>query len=100
MPLFVLEYKNKTLYAFSDNEKNELIKKYGKPLSLGRKKGIGENTKEETQEAVFGPQKRWWQLTIENDDDFVALINMLMGKEVSERKDYIMKKVDFTMIGE
>lgn len=100
MPLFVLEYKNKTLYAFSDNEKNELIKKHGKPLSLGRKKGIGENTKEETQEAVFGSQKRWWQLTIENDDDFIALINMLMGKEVSERKDYIMKRVDFTMIGE
>ena len=45
MPLFVLKYKDKTLYAFSDTEKNELIKKYGKPKELGRKKGIGENSR-------------------------------------------------------
>ena len=100
MPLFVLKYKNKVLYAFSDSEKNQLIEKYGMPKEIGRKKGIGENSPEETREAVFGEQKRWWQLCPKNDEDFVALINMLMGKEVEERKDYIMKNVDFSMIGE
>lgn len=100
MPLFVLKYKNKVLYAFSDSEKNQLIEKYGMPKEIGRKKGIGENSPEETKEAVFGEQKRWWQLCPKNDEDFAALINMLMGKEVEERKDYIMKNVDFSMIGE
>lgn len=100
MPLFVLKYKNKILYAFSDNEKNQLIEKYGMPKEIGRKKGIGENSPEETKEAVFGEQKRWWQLCPKNDEDFAALINMLMGKEVEERKDYIMKNVDFSVIGE
>lgn len=100
MPLHVLEYKDKTLYAFSDTEKTELIKKFGKPKAIGRKKGIGENTPEETKIAVFGEQKRWWQLCPKNDEDFSELINMLMGKEVSERREYIMKNVDFSLIGE
>ena len=100
MPLHVLTYKDKVLYAFSDFEKNEIIKKYGKPKEIGRKKGIGENTPEETKEAVFGPQKRWWQLCPKNDEDFSNLIQMLMGKDVEERKDFIMKNVDFSLIGE
>lgn len=100
MPLFVLKYKNKVLYAFSDAEKNQLIKKYGKPNELGRKKGIGENSPKETQEAVFGEQKRWWRLNITNNEEFSELINMLMGEEVSERKKYIMENVDFSIIGE
>ena len=100
MPLFVLKYKDKILYAFSDNEKNQLIKKYGSPKELSRKKGIGENTPDETKSAVFGEQKRWWQLYPNNHEDFVELIDMLMGKEVLERKEYIMRNVDFSMIGE
>lgn len=100
MPLHVLTYKDKVLYAFSDFEKNEIIKKYGKPKEIGRKKGIGENTPEETKEAVFGPQKRWWQLCPKNNEDFSNLIQMLMGKDVEERKDFIMKNVDFSLIGE
>ena len=100
MPLFVLKYKNKTFYAFNDLEKNEIIKKYGKPKELGRKKGIGENTPEETGEAVFGEQKRWEQLIINNESDFNDAINMMMGKEVSERKEFIMKNIDFSLIGE
>lgn len=100
MPLFVLKYKDKTLYAFSDSEKNELIKKHGKPKELGRKKGIGENTPQETAEAVFGPQKRWEQLIINNRIEFDERIHMLMGKEVDERRQFIIDNVDFSLIGE
>ena len=100
MSLHVLIYKDEVLYAFSDFEKNEIIKKYVKLKEIGRKKGIGENTPEETKEAVFGPQKRWWQLCPKNNEDFSNLIQMLMGKDVEERKDFIMKNVDFSLIGE
>ena len=100
MPLFVLKYRDKTLYAFSDSEKNELVKKYGKPKELGRKKGIGENSPQETAEAVFGSQKRWYQLTIEDAHSFATNIQMLMGQKVEERKQFIMENVDFSTIGE
>lgn len=100
MPLFVLKYRDKILYAFSDREKNELIKRYGTPKEIGRKKGIGENSPSETKEAVFGNQKRWLALTIEDMPAFEQQIEMLMGKDVSDRKEFIMKNVDFSMIGE
>ena len=100
MPLFVLQYKNQIKYAFSEEEKNSIIKEYGSPKTIGRKKGIGENSPEETEEAVFGSQKRWWQLRIKDKKDFDDLINMLMGQEVDDRREYIMKNVDFSMIGE
>ena len=100
MPLFVLKYKDKTLYAFDETEKNQLIQKYGKPKEIGRKKGIGENTPQETAEAVFGAQKRWEQLIINNKEDFDKAIYMMMGKEVEDRKQFIMENVDFSTIGE
>ena len=100
MPLFVLKYKDKTLYAFNDSEKNDLIKKYGKPKELGRKKGIGENSPQETAEAVFGQQKRWYQLKIEDAQNFATNIQMLMGPKVDDRKQFIMENVDFSTIGE
>ena len=100
MPLFVLKYSNKTMYAFSDAEKNQLIAKYGKPKELGRKKGIGENTPEETEVAVFGEYKRWEQLVIKDFSSFEETIQMLMGKTVEERKQFIMENVDFSRIGE
>ena len=90
----------KVFYAFTDKEKDEIIKKNGKPKEIGRKKGIGENSPEETKEAVFGNQKRWEQLIINNENDFRQTIEMLMGKEVEDRKHYIMDNVDFSLIGE
>lgn len=101
MPLFVLKYsKDKVYYAFSDSEKNELIKKHGKPKEIGRKKGIGENSPKETKEAVFGEQKRWERLIINNEEEFIKTMQMLMGKEVYDRKQFIIENVDFSSIGE
>lgn len=100
MPLFVLKYKTKSLYAFSEAERDELIKANGKPLEIGRKKGIGENTPQETEEAVFGNQRRWEQVKISDFSEYTQTIEMLMGTEVKERRDFIMENVDFSHITE
>lgn len=100
MPLFVLKYKTKSLYAFSEAERDELIKANGKPLEIGRKKGIGENTPQETEEAVFGNQRRWEQVKISDFFEYTQTIEMLMGTEVKERRDFIMENVDFSHITE
>lgn len=100
MPLDVLEYKDKMRYAFSTEEREQIIAKYGKPKSIGHKKGIGENTPEETAESVFGEQRHWEQYIVNDYQDFQDLINMLMGKEVKDRREYIMKNVDFSRITE
>lgn len=100
MPLFVLRYKDKTLYAFSEEERDMLLKKNGKPKEISRKKGIGENTPQETKESVFGAQRRWERIQIEDFERYSEMMNMLMGPNVEERKQFIMKNVDFSNICE
>lgn len=100
MPLFVLKYANKTLYAFDEGEKDNFIKKFGRPKEVSRKKGIGENTPSETKESVFGEQKRWERVNIADFEKYSKMINMLMGPDVAPRKDFIMKNVDFSGIFE
>lgn len=100
MPLFVLRYKDKTLYAFSEEERDMLLKKNGKPKEISRKKGIGENTPQETKESVFGAQCRWERVQIEDFERYSEMMNMLMGPNVEERKQFIMKNVDFSNICE
>lgn len=100
MPLYVLKYKDKTLYAFSPEERDEFVKKFGSPKEVYRKKGIGENSKKETQEAVFGKMRQWERVNINDFEDYTSTLQMLMGEEVEERKEYIMKNVDFSNITE
>ena len=100
MPLFVLKYKSGDRYAFSEDERDEIIKKYGKPSAISRKKGIGENTPEETAVSVFGEQKRWERVNINNFEEYSAMMEMLMGTKVDERRDFIMSNVDFSNICE
>lgn len=101
MPLFVLKYgKNKVYYAFNEEERDELIKKHGSPKEISRKKGIGENTPKETEEAVFGEQKRWERVNISDFEEYSQMMEMLMGPDVDGRKDFIMNNVDFSNICE
>jgi DNA gyrase subunit B len=100
MPLFVLKYPRKVLYAFSESERDNLIELNGKPKEIGRKKGIGENSPEETRVAVFGDQRRWERINIYNKEEYSKQIEMLMGKSVDERKDFIIKNIDFSRISE
>lgn len=100
MPLFVLKYKNKTLYAFSSEERDALIAEHGKPNEIGRKKGIGENSPEETRVAVFGDQRRWERININDYPKYCTMMAQLMGKSVDDRRDFIMENVNFSNITE
>lgn len=98
MPLFVMQYKKGVAYAFSPEERDEIIKKNGKPKELYRRKGIGENSNKDTREAVFGEYRRWERVNISDFEDYAATLHMLMGEEVPERKNFIMENVDFANI--
>lgn len=100
MPLYRLTYPKTKHFAFDEKEKDDLISKYGTPKTLTRFKGLGEYVPDDVREAVFGESKRWEQLVIDDYDYFESQIEMMMGKDVPARRDYIMENVDFTQIGE
>ena len=97
MPLYVMKYnKNTVYYAFDEHERDEIFKRYGSKCEVSRKKGIGENSVQDNKIAVFGEQKRWEQLIVEDWEDFEEKIVMMMGKDTSERKEFVLENVDFT----
>ena len=97
MPLYVMKYnKNTVYYAFDEHERDEIFNKYGNKCEVSRKKGIGENSVQDNKIAVFGEQKRWEQLIVEDWEDFEEKIVMMMGKDTSERKEFVLENVDFT----
>ena len=97
MPLYVLKYdKKRVYYAFDEHERDELFQKYGTKCEVSRKKGIGENSVQDNEIAVFGEQKRWERLTVDDWDDFEEKIIMMMGKDTTDRKEFVLQNVDFT----
>ena len=99
-PLYILHYKKETLYAFSNTEKEEILKTHGRNCEVARIKGLGELTPKDTKIAVFGEEKRWDKLIVEDWDKFSQHLNLMMGKDVAPRKEYIMNNVDFSRVEE
>ena len=81
------EYKylknDEELTAFQEANK-------GKKYQVGRMKGLGEMSVEETEETLTDPSRRIIkQITVEDDNATSILFEQLMGTGVTSRKAYI-----------
>lgn len=93
-PLYKIQKGKEVFYAYSDEEKEkiikELIKKYKGEIDVQRYKGLGEMNPEELWETTLNPQKRILkQVTLEDAEEADRLFGILMGQEVEPRKAFI-----------
>ena len=97
-PLYKL-FNGKTIYyAWTDEERKEILEKSKVKLETQRYKGLGEMNADQLWETTMNPDTR--SLVKINITD-VALaekrVSILMGDKVEPRKEWIEENVDFTL---
>ena len=90
-PLFRVRNQKKTLYCYSDAEKETALEqlKKGKHLEVTRFKGLGEISPKEFGQFI-GEEMRAVPVGIEHIHEVSQLLNFYMGTNTSERRNYIM----------
>jgi DNA gyrase subunit B len=90
-PLFKVTISRESFYAYSDGEKDDIIKEKGNgKVSVQRYKGLGEMNPEQLWETTMDPKTRILkQVEIEDAEEADKIFTTLMGKEVAPRKKFI-----------
>ena len=89
-PLYEINTKNKTYFAFSEAEKAELLKKISAKYTIQRSKGLGENNPDMMWETTMNPEtRRLIQVVPENIEEAEKMFDCLLGDDLSGRKEMI-----------
>nr|DAI57040.1 MAG TPA: DNA TOPOISOMERASE IV, B SUBUNIT [Caudoviricetes sp.] len=94
-PLFSVETKGQTYYAYTEEELVKLPK--GK---VSRNKGLGEISAEEMKRTLFDNQDGYVQFTMEDATVAAYYFNLLLGENVKGRREYIFENIDFDAVEE
>jgi DNA gyrase/topoisomerase IV subunit B len=88
-PLFRVRNKEKTIYCYSETERDTTIKDLGGNPEITRFKGLGEISPKEFAQFI-GKEMRLSQVEYAPKMEAAPIFNFYMGKNTPERKDYIM----------
>ena len=89
-PLFRVRNKAKTIYCYTEEERDASVKELGeRSLEITRFKGLGEISPSEFGQFI-GEDIRLIKVTLEHMRDVPNMLEFYMGKNTPERRDYIM----------
>ena len=90
-PLYEINCKEKTWFAYSDKEKNEIVSTLeGKKYDVQRSKGLGENDPEMMALTTMNPETRRLIKVLPEDVERTAQIfDLLLGDDLAGRKTHI-----------
>lgn len=90
-PLYEIESKGKTYFAYSDREKAEIIEKLnGAKASINRSKGLGENEPDMMWMTTMNPEsRRLIKVMPEDAERMFEMFDLLLGDNLEGRKNHI-----------
>ncbi|MBQ8585619.1 MAG: DNA topoisomerase, partial [Butyricicoccus sp.] len=90
-PLYEINCKDKTYFAFTESEKAAILKKLeGKKYQIQRSKGLGENEAEMMWETTMNPaSRRLIRVEPEDAQATAEMFDLLLGDNLAGRKEYI-----------
>lgn len=91
-PLFKVRNKEKTLYCYSDEEKEEAMKELKRGVEVTRFKGLGEISPNEFKQFI-DKNMRLTPVVVQNLSDVKPTLEFYMGKNTPERKAFIMQNL-------
>jgi len=89
-PLFRVRNKERTIYCYSDSERDEAAKNLGGKPEITRFKGLGEINPAEFKQFI-GEEMRLSRVEHAPKPEASGILTFYMGKNTPERKDYIME---------
>ena len=91
-PLYEITYKEKTWFAYSDKEKNDIVngELAGKKCTINRSKGLGENDPDMMWLTTMNPETRRLIKVMPEDVERTAQVfDLLLGDDLAGRKSHI-----------
>jgi topoisomerase-4 subunit B len=88
-PLFRVRNKKKTVYCYSDEERQVAIKELGPKPEITRFKGLGEISPDEFKHFI-GRDIRLEPVTLKKTDAVKDLLDFYMGKNTPNRQNFII----------
>jgi DNA gyrase subunit B/topoisomerase-4 subunit B len=88
-PLFRVRNKERTIYCYSETERDNAVKELGGKPEITRFKGLGEISPKEFAQFI-GKQMRLSKIEYAPRAESAPIFDFYMGKNTPERKDYIM----------
>ena len=88
-PLFRVRNKQKTIYCYSETERDAAVKQLGKSPEITRFKGLGEISPAEFKNFI-SEDIRLEEVTLENAHNLKEILRFYMGDNTDERRQYIV----------
>jgi DNA gyrase/topoisomerase IV subunit B len=88
-PLFRVRNKDKTMYCYSESERDAAVRALGGKPEITRFKGLGEISPKEFAQFI-GKEMRLSKVEYAPRGESTPILDFYMGKNTPERKDYIM----------